>query len=117
MAIFGTYIGGDLGGTIKNAYIKLDRIWGGKNENWNAWVHIYKNQLDTTPTHVFSVQAQYIEGQNPYDALYGEVAKLSFISDVKHHLNENVEATPEINVEPVTIQVEDAAPKKNKKKS
>jgi len=76
--------------SINGALIRLDRIWGSKKENWNAWVHVYEKSTKNVPTLVFSVQAPYVEGQNPYEALYAEVSNLSFLSNVEHDIDRHV---------------------------
>lgn len=82
MAITATYSYGSK--TVKNATIKLTRIWGSKSEDWNAWVVVLQKPKDVEPLTTFSVRAPYVEGQNPYEALYAEVGKLSFLSGVEH---------------------------------
>lgn len=88
MAIRATY---DNGSTrVVSAVIKLDRIWGSKKEQWNAWVHVFANDSDSVPMDVFSVTATYVEGENPYVALYGAVSQLNTISDVVHDIQPDV---------------------------
>jgi len=82
MAIKATYNDGS--GEVGSATLKITRIWGSKSENWNAWVQVLKTPTDETPISTFSVNAPYVEGENPYVALYSSIAKLDFIKDVEH---------------------------------
>lgn len=90
MAIIATYK--DITTEVKNAYIRVERIWGCKLDGWSAWVHVYAKEGNDQPAApVFSVNAPYVEGQNPFVALYEALEKLPFI------INENiVEAVVEI---------------------
>lgn len=91
MAIKATYKDGSI--EVAGATVRLDRIWGSKKEQWNAWVHVLKNESDTDTVSVFSVTAPYVEGENPYVALYAAVSKLTFLSDITHDV-EQPEAAP-----------------------
>lgn len=112
MAIRATYNTGAI--TINNAVIKLDRIWGSKKEQWNAWVHVFRSESDSTPVEVFSVSAQYVEGENPYVALYDAVSKLNTLSDVVS----DVGVAPKVKAAETSEQdvEEKQSTKKNKKK-
>ena len=78
MAIIATYQ--DSSKTIKNAYIRIGRIWGSSRENWNAWVEVFEKEGDlVTIVPVFHVYAPYVDGQSPFDALYVAIEKLPFI--------------------------------------
>lgn len=98
MAIKATYQDGSV--TIRDAIVKLDRIWGSKRENWNAWVHVYEKETDTEPKQVFSVMADYVEGENPYTALYAAIGKLTFLTDQVSDVK--VEPKSESKTEPKT---------------
>jgi len=78
MAMTATYK--DSTKTIKNAYIRIGRIWGSSRENWNAWVEVYEKEGDlNTIVPVFHVSAPYVDGQSPFGALYDAIERLSFI--------------------------------------
>jgi hypothetical protein len=81
MAIRATYTGHN---TFKNAHIKLGRIWGSKEEQWNAWVNVYGSPSDKDILATFSIQCPYVEGENPYSGLYISLGNESFLSDVIH---------------------------------
>lgn len=91
MAIQGTYTGHT---TVKNAHIKLGRIWGSKEEQWNAWVNVFESALDKEILATFSIQCPYIEGENPYTGLYAALANESFLSDVTHDVELQQEVVP-----------------------
>ena len=56
---------------IKNAYIRVGRIWGSKSEGWNCWVEVLSDEKsDKLEVPHFMISAPYIEGQNPFEALY-----------------------------------------------
>lgn len=81
MAIYATFTGYT---TVKNAYVKIGRIWGSKDEQWNAWVNVYKSPLDKEILTTFSVQTPYIDCENPYTLVYAAIANESFLSNVTH---------------------------------
>lgn len=122
MAIKGNYV--TSGKTIENAYFKITRIWLSKEEGFNAWIGVFTDK--ETPDEQFSVNAQYVEGQNPFDALYSAVAKLSFVQnpihDVVTTLNQPVAETATIvaeeatHVEALVQEADSVAPKKSRKK-
>ncbi len=65
---------------IPNAYIRIDRIFGGKREGWNSVVSVYASQeaaADCEPLKQFNVPAEYsaIE-ENPYILLYRAIKGL-----------------------------------------
>ena len=69
MAVIANYK--DANVTIENAYIKVERIWGSKAEGWNCWVGVYKAEGDISfAVPLFAVNAPYVEGENPFTALY-----------------------------------------------
>jgi len=81
MAIQATYSGHQI---YKNAHIKLGRIWGSKEEQWNAWVNVFESPLDKNILATFSIQCPYVEDENPYNGLYTALANEIFLSDVTH---------------------------------
>lgn len=105
MAITAHYVTPNL--VIHDAYIRIQRIWGSKEEGWNAWVTVFANEGDTEHKEVFHVNVPYVENENPFVALYRQVENLHFI---KKELP--VVATVE---EDVVTAVEEK-PKKAKKK-
>lgn len=77
MAITATYKTASV--EYKDAYIKLQRIWGSKEEGWNAWVAVFAKEGDKEQKELFSVSVPYVEDENPFKALYGAVERLSFV--------------------------------------
>lgn len=90
---------------IENAIFKILRIWGSKQEGWNAWVGVFKNISQEIPDEQFSVHADYVDGQNPFDALYSAVGKLSFVVGAKHDIVTALNS----KVEPVVVTVAEVA--------
>ena|SRR3990172_469921 len=87
MGINATYKDGKT--EIKNAYIKVGRIWGSKSEGWNCWVEVFSHEGDKeTVVPIFSVSTKYIEDANPFSLLYEEISKLPFI--VNEPIKENI---------------------------
>lgn len=115
MAIRATYQDGSR--TIENAVIRLGRIWGSKSENWNAWVQVFVNEFSTEPDIIFSVVAPFVEGENPYIALYKVVGELSSLSGVSHDVAPQVEQPKEILEVSAPVAVVKPAVGKNKKKA
>lgn len=121
MAITATYK--DNTTEIKNAYIRVERIWGCKIDGWSAWVHVYTKEGETDAFSIFSVNAPYVDGQNPFEALYRSLEKLPFIinEEVKEEVKEEIlpaeEICKEVMVEKVAEDIETAQkPKKLRKK-
>ena len=60
--------------SVPNAYIRVDRIFGGKREGWNSVVSVYASQeaAETcAPLEQFNQSAPYDENEmNPYKKLY-----------------------------------------------
>ena len=81
MAIKGNYSDGS--GVHENVTLKLTRIWGSKSENWNAWVVVLAKESDVKPITTFSIQAPYVDGENPYPALYNALMKLDSVQNAK----------------------------------
>jgi len=105
MALIGTYT--DATGTYNNVCAKITRIWGSKIEHWNAWVAVFKNSTAVEPITTFSIQAEYVEGENPYIALYTALSKMEYFSNV----TSDILPKSEVN----TI-VENVKPKKKTRK-
>jgi hypothetical protein len=66
--------------SVPNAYIRIDRIFGGKREGWNSVVSVYASQeaaATREPLKQFNVPAEYsaIE-ENPYVLLYRAIKGL-----------------------------------------
>ena len=62
--------------SIKDAYVRVDRIFGGKREGWNSVVAIYasaESSVTDEPIETFNVTAPYVEGELPYVAIYNSV--------------------------------------------
>jgi len=95
MAIIANYKNGAF--DIKNAYISLYRIWLSKEEGFNAWVRVHSSKENTIPVTYFNVHIEYVEGKNPFTALYEHVATLNFLSDV---INDNVPPVDDSIIKP-----------------
>lgn len=73
---------------IAGAYFRVSDIRGDKDSGYSALVRVYKNQAvrmadagdDISPDSRFRVSIAYVEGQDPYPALY-DAAKTAY-SDV-----------------------------------
>jgi len=98
MAIFGTYM--DSTGTYDNVCAKITRIWGSKFEQWNAWVVVLKNKDSVEPITTFSIQAKYVEGENPYIALYSALSTIEYFTNVTSDITPMVDVIVEENVKP-----------------
>lgn len=66
--------------SVPNAYIRIDRVFGGKRERWNSVVSVYASQeaaATCEPLKQFNVPAEYsaIE-ENPYVLLYRAIKGL-----------------------------------------
>lgn len=95
MAITATYKDGSM--ELENAILRIDRIWGSKTEHWNAWVGVYASKDDIAPSAKFSITAEYVDGVNPYIALYEALGNLTFLKNVIHDVGV---AKKETNVAP-----------------
>lgn len=80
MALTATYQDGSI--KLESATLRIGKIWGSKTEQWNAWINVFRNSADMAPSATFSIQAPYVDGENPYIALYKVLGSLSFLSDV-----------------------------------
>lgn len=69
--------------TAENCHVRIIRIFGGKDEGWNAWVAVFEKKTDQTPLASFPVHVNYADGMNPYPALYDEAKKDYRLFDVK----------------------------------
>ena len=115
MAIHAHYRASHL--TVKDAYIRIERIWGSKEEGWNAWTSVRENATDKEHKELFHVTVPYVEDENPFKALYGKIQTLPFIlSDSELDPVKPVEPVAEVStgVAEETTPVE--APKKKKSK-
>lgn len=55
------------------AYVRVDRIFGGKKEGWNSVVGVYASAeaaKENAPLETFNQAAEYVSGENPYISLY-----------------------------------------------
>lgn len=86
MGLFADYAGPDI--NIKNCYVKIERIWGSKNEGWNAFISVLKNKDSVINSSIFSISAPYKDGENPFTILYNEIEKLSFLSNISHDIED-----------------------------
>ena len=111
---------------ISDAYIRIERIWGGKQDNqWNAWVGVYHHK-DSARSNIplFQVSAPYTtENANPYEVLYTIIEKLPQLNDAKLIKKEMPVEIPTVYepinepiIEPVAEVIKDI-PKKIKKKT
>lgn len=56
---------------IKDAYVRVDRIFGGKREGWNSLVSVYASSEAAEPIEQFNCSAPYeAEEANPYALVY-----------------------------------------------
>jgi hypothetical protein len=62
------------GHAIENAYVRVERLWGSKRENWTGLVAVYRNETEATSNvphiDIFNVTAAYVQDENPFAALY-----------------------------------------------
>lgn len=59
--------------TIPSAYVRIDRIFGGKKEGWSSVVGVYASAeaaTDKAPLETFNQAAEYVSGENPYASIY-----------------------------------------------
>ncbi|MBI3677404.1 MAG: hypothetical protein HY243_12395 [Proteobacteria bacterium] len=65
---------------VPAAYTRVIRIFGGKEEGWNAFVGVYASadarETGLAPLTTFNVRAPYVSDQNPFTAVYAEISKL-----------------------------------------
>ena len=70
------------GVTISNAYIRVDRVFGGKREGWNSVVSVYASQEAAeiyAPLEQLNQSAPYDDGEmNPYKKLYAALKAEKF---------------------------------------
>jgi hypothetical protein len=119
MAVFASYKDSVL--NLPNCFIRLSRIWGSKNEGWNAWADVYAKQGDKEPKTKFHIIVPYVEDENPFVALYNAMVGLSFLQDVKSDNGEIMKEDKPIVAAVVSEQfvtpiVEDIKPQPKPKK-
>ena len=114
MTIIATYVNGEK--STKKQVLRITSIWGNKATGWNAFIGIYKTPKAKDPYDTFSVKAPYVAGQNPFSALYDEVAKLSFVQDA---VSDEIESSfpSEYIIETIVIELEPQPVDVPKKKS
>jgi len=78
MGVTATYANN--GHVLPEAYIRISRIWGSKEEGWNAWVAVYEKEGDENHKDMVHVHAPYEDGGNPFKLLYAKVEKMPCIS-------------------------------------
>lgn len=62
---------------VSDAYIRIDRIFGGKSEGWQALVGVYANAETTEPIEQFNCPAPYDKNEtNPFVIIYGAIKQL-----------------------------------------
>ena len=68
--------------SVPNAYIRVDRIFGGKREGWNSVVSVYASQEAAeiyAPLEQLNQSAPYDDGEmNPYKKLYAALKAEKF---------------------------------------
>jgi hypothetical protein len=121
MTITATYVNGEK--STKKQVLRITSIWGNKATGWNAFVGVYKTPKAKDPYDTFSVKAPYVAGQNPFPALYEEVAKLPFVQDAvsdeiessfpSEYIIENIVIEPELEPQPVDVPKKKSRAKKN----
>ena len=60
------------------AYIRVDRIFGGKREGWNSVVGVYANAeaaVDQQPLETYNQAADYVAEANPLGLIYTALAQ------------------------------------------
>lgn len=107
MAITATYANN--GHVVKDAYIRVDRIWGSKVEGWNAWVAVYANEGDTQHVDMVHVATPYVENRNPFKLLYGQIEKLPYVSIKVENANFDTPAPgrPVVEEEPRAVKTKE----------
>jgi hypothetical protein len=66
---------------IPNAYIRIDRIFGGKREGWNSVVGVYANAEAAAPVETFNASAPYVADECPFCAVYTALKTLDRFAD------------------------------------
>lgn len=95
MAIIGSFK--DSTTSINDAYIKIARIWGSKQEGWNAWVGVYDSVNSVEHKAIFAINVVYEEDVNPFKSLYAKIASLPFIENVRNDV-ESIKNEPAVEV-------------------
>lgn len=55
------------------AYIRVDRVFGGKREGWNSVVGVYASAeaaADQSPLETYNQPAEYVAEENPLSLVY-----------------------------------------------
>lgn len=58
---------------IPSAYVRIDRIFGGKKEGWNSVVGVYASAeaaIDKAPLETYNQSAEYKPDESPYASVY-----------------------------------------------
>ena len=96
--------------TVESCYCKIVRIWGSKEEGWNAWVGIFKDKKNMqSPLFSYPINNPYVDGKNPFEILYPVAILDPRLTNVKNDEIELVE--PQVEEQPV--QVKKTRTKKN----
>lgn len=69
------------------AYVRIDRVFGGKREGWNALVSIYASAeaaaTGSEPLEQFNISTGYAADRHPLPALYAALkADLRFVAAI-----------------------------------
>lgn len=60
--------------TIPAAYVRIDRIFGGKKEGWNSVIGVYASaeaaKEGKAPLETFNQAAEYSADESPYASIY-----------------------------------------------
>lgn len=62
-----------LGLQIPDAYIRIDRLMGGKRFGWQAEVGIYASHAQHRPIDVFGVDCAFVDNEHPLATIYRAV--------------------------------------------
>ena len=61
------------GVSLPSAYIRVDRVFGGKREGWNSVVGVYASAeaaTDQQPLETYNMPAEYVAEANPLGLIY-----------------------------------------------
>lgn len=101
--------------TVKNAYIRIHRIWGSKEEGWNGWVAV-REAKDLAILTQFHICCPYVEDENPYPALYHAVLAVSMLKKKEAVVEPSVDVKIETETEFVVLEQLAEPPKKKGRK-
>ena len=75
-----------VGVAVPGVYSRIDRIFGGKKEGWQGVVNFYDPNDTSAPLPIAArnIAAPYVEGENPYIALYTALAICDYLEDVQN---------------------------------